>query len=118
MPELDNFSISNIVNSDSNDESDDSIDDDTSSSNSIDDSSDTGDYDGEDVFIIHSGEEKLYISTTLTVREFSIDILEFYRSSRLPNTQRHQLLQLFKKYLPSPNLVPQSSECLSSKSLF
>lgn len=109
MPELDNFSISNIVNSDSNDESDDSIDDDTSSSNSIDDSSDTGDYDGE---------EKLYISTTLTVREFSIDILEFYRSSRLPNTQRHQLLQLFKKYLPSPNLVPQSSECLSSKSLF
>ena len=57
----------------------------------------------------------LYSSTTNSVREFSMDIIEFCRASRLPNNQRVHLLGLFQKYLPSPNLVPLTSADLSGK---
>lgn len=117
-PDFDNVSISSMIDSDSNDDSDVPIDDETSLSDSSDDSSDTSNDDADEhAFTILSGEQKLYASAELTVRDFSMDILEFYRSSRLPNNQRNQLLHLFKKYLPSPNSVPKSSESLSSKSL-
>ncbi|CAF3261590.1 unnamed protein product, partial [Rotaria sp. Silwood2] len=54
----------------------------------------------------------LYPSTSTTVSEFSRDILEFCRVSRLPSKQRSYLLDLFRKYLPAPNLVPTSGDDL------
>ena len=57
----------------------------------------------------------LYSSTINTVREFSMDVLEFCRASRLPNNQRVHLLKLFQKYLPAPNLVPLTSADLSGE---
>ena len=57
----------------------------------------------------------LHPFTRSTVNEFSIDVIDFCRGSRLPKNQRSHLLDLFRKYLPSPNLVPTSSEDLSGK---
>ena len=85
-----------------------------SSSNSDDDSSDDlfeELFTAEDLFDNRS----LHASTTTTVGEFSMDILEFCRSSRLPENQRSHLLELFQKYLPSPNLMPTSTASLLSK---
>lgn len=114
--ELETASISHKTNSDSNDGSDVSIDDETASSSSNDHSCDEcDDVEQNCNFSIMPDERQLHSLTKLTVHQFSIDILEFYRSSRLANSQRNQLLRLFEKYLPSPNLVPKSSEDLSSK---
>ncbi|CAF4541771.1 unnamed protein product, partial [Didymodactylos carnosus] len=52
----------------------------------------------------------LHSSTSTTVYQFFLDILEFCRISRLPDNQRSHLLELFQKYLPSPNLVPKSGD--------
>lgn len=57
----------------------------------------------------------LHSFTNTTVNQFSIDLLDFFRVSRLPKNQRCHLLNLFRKYLPSPNLVPNSSDDLCSK---
>ena len=57
----------------------------------------------------------LYSSSSTTVYQFSLDIIEFCRISRLPHSQRIQLLALFRKYIPSPNLVPRTSDDLISK---
>lgn len=57
----------------------------------------------------------LFTNSTVDVQQFSIDILEFARSSRMPENQRSRLLQLFKKYLPAPNSVPSSTNSLLSK---
>ncbi|CAF2088497.1 unnamed protein product, partial [Rotaria magnacalcarata] len=57
----------------------------------------------------------LHSSTSTTVFQFSLDILEFCRISRLPDEQRIDLLELFQKYIPSPNLVPKSGEDLLVK---
>lgn len=59
----------------------------------------------------------LHSHTSSTVHEFSIDLLEFCRVCRLPKSQRAQLLELFRTYLPSPNLVPTSTDSLAGKSL-
>lgn len=62
-----------------------------------------------------SDDRPLYSSSTTTVSDFSRDLLEFSRISRLPNKQRSHLLNLFQKYLPSPNSVPTSSDHLLGK---
>ena len=59
----------------------------------------------------------LHSHTSSTVHAFSVDLLEFCRVSRLPKNQRSQLLELFRTYLPSPNLVPVSASSLGSKFL-
>ncbi|CAF3300774.1 unnamed protein product [Rotaria sp. Silwood2] len=59
-----------------------------------------------------SDHRPLYASTSTTVYQFSLDILEFCRTSRLPEKQRCYLLELFRKHLPSPNLVPKSGNDL------
>ncbi|CAF4864290.1 unnamed protein product [Rotaria socialis] len=51
-------------------------------------------------------------STSTTVFQFSLNILEFGRISRLPDKQRIDLLDLFQKYITSPNLVPKSGDDL------
>src|SRR4051812_1287777 len=86
----------------------------SSSSNSDTDSSE----DESDTMYMYShlpDNRPLYPSTSTTVSEFSRDILEFCRISRLPNKQRSYLLDLFRKYLPSPNLVPTSGDDLLGK---
>lgn len=57
----------------------------------------------------------LHPLTKYTVRDFSIDVLEFFRDARLPDNQRSRLLFLFEKYMPSSSNVPKSTECLMSK---
>ena len=57
----------------------------------------------------------LHSYTSSTVHEFSIDLLEFCRVCRLPKSQRTQLLELFRKHLPAPNLVPASTDTLGGK---
>lgn len=57
----------------------------------------------------------LHSLTSITVFQFAHDILEFCRISRIPDKQRSQLLELFQKYIPSPNLVPKSSSDLLGK---
>ena len=59
----------------------------------------------------------LHSHTTSSVQDFSMDVLEFCRSSRLPKNQRSCLLDLFRRHLPSPNLVPPSADSLSGKCL-
>jgi hypothetical protein len=59
----------------------------------------------------------LHSHTSSTVHAFSVDLLEFCRVSRLPKNQRSQLLELFRTYLPSQNLVPVSASSLGSKFL-
>jgi hypothetical protein len=59
----------------------------------------------------------LHSHTSSTVHEFSIDLLEFCRVCRLPKSQRGQLLELFRRYLPSPNLVPASTDSLGGNFL-
>ncbi|CAF4034793.1 unnamed protein product [Adineta steineri] len=54
----------------------------------------------------------LYSSTSITVCQFSRDILEFCRISHVPDKQRTNLLDLFRQYLPSPNLVPKTGDDL------
>lgn len=58
---------------------------------------------------------RLYASTNATIYQFSLDVLEFCRMSRLPRNQRIHLLELFNKYMPQPNLVPKSCTDLFSK---
>lgn len=114
-PELENVLISDAMNSNSNDESDVSINDE-SFSNSSNHSSDIDENIDEHIaFTVHSDERRLHALTEFTVFEFSTDILDFCRSSRLPNNQRSHILRLFRKYLPSPNLVPSSTEGLSGE---
>ena len=64
---------------------------------------------------ISSDYRPVHSYTPLTVREFSLDMMEFCRVSRLPKNQRFHLLEMFRKYLPSPNLVPISCDALSGK---
>lgn len=59
----------------------------------------------------------LHEYTSSTVQQFSMDLLEFFRISRLPKNQRSHLLEMFARYLPSPNLVPLSVDCLNGKFL-
>ncbi|CAF3439334.1 unnamed protein product, partial [Rotaria sp. Silwood2] len=54
----------------------------------------------------------LYSLASTTVSQFSFDLLEFCRISHLPDKQRTQIVELFQKHLPSPNLVPKSSDNL------
>lgn len=61
---------------------------------------------------------QLFESSDKFVREFSIKILEFCRSSRLPENQRARLLRLFQEHLPTPNMVPSSTNELLSKYSF
>jgi hypothetical protein len=63
-------------------------------------------------------ERPLHSSTSATVYQFSLDILEFCRVAHLPDKQRTHLLELFEKYLPSPNLVPKSGDDLLGKFLY
>lgn len=84
----------------------------SSPSNSQDDSSDVM---SEDLPVEDDRDNRLLYPSSLShVEQFSNDIIEFARSARLPENQRNQLLDLFKKYLPSPNLVPASSSNLLS----
>ena len=62
-----------------------------------------------------SDHRSLYSSTSATVFQFSHDMVEFGRISHLPDKQRTHLLQLFQKYVPSPNLVPKSGVDLLNK---
>lgn len=62
-----------------------------------------------------SDHRPLHSFTTSSVQDFSIDVREFWRSSRLPKNQRSCLLDLFRRYLPSPNLVPLSADSLGGK---
>ena len=64
-----------------------------------------------------SDHRPLHSHTTSSVQDFSIDVLEFCRSSRVPKNQRSCLLDLFRRYLPSPNLVPLSADSLGGKCL-
>ncbi|CAF4703493.1 unnamed protein product, partial [Rotaria sp. Silwood2] len=57
-------------------------------------------------------DQPLYSLAPTTVSQFSFDLLEFCRISHLPDKQRTQILELFQKNLPSPNLVPKSSNNL------
>lgn len=84
-----------------------SSDDDSSEDECNDSSTDTNVFD----------DRPLHSHTSSTVHEFSVDLLEFCRVSRLPKNQRSQLLGLFRTYLPSPNLVPVSASSLGGKFL-
>ena len=64
-----------------------------------------------------SDQRPLPSHTTSSVQDFSIDVLQFCCSSRLSKKQRSRLLDLFRRYLPSPNLVPLSADSLGSRSL-
>ena len=64
-----------------------------------------------------SDHRPLHSHTASSVQDFSIDVLEFCRFSRLPKNQRSLLLDLFRRYLPSPNLVPLTADSLGGKSL-
>ena len=64
-----------------------------------------------------SDHRPLHSYTTYSVQDFSIDVLECCRSSRVPKNQRSCLLDLFRRYLPSPNLVPLSADSLGGTSL-
>ena len=57
----------------------------------------------------------LHSHTSSTVHEFSVDLFDFCRVCRLPKSQRAQLLELFQRYLLSPNLVPASTDSLAGK---
>lgn len=59
----------------------------------------------------------LHSHTSSTVHEFSTDLLEFCRVCRLPKSQRDKPLELFRTYLPLPNLVPASTDSLAGKCL-
>lgn len=85
-----------------------------SSSSSSNSDADSSDNESNDMYTYsHLPDNRpLYPSTNTTVCEFSKDILEFCRISHLPDKQRNHLLDLFRKYLPSPNLAPRSSDDL------
>jgi hypothetical protein len=89
----------------------------SSSSSSSDDSSSEDELDTMDVNSHLPDHRPLHSSTSTTVSQFAYDILEFCRISHLPDKQRSHLLELFQKYLPSPNLVPNSSDDLLGKFL-
>ncbi|CAF1392508.1 unnamed protein product, partial [Didymodactylos carnosus] len=56
--------------------------------------------------------------TQYGVSELSIELLNFFRASRLPENLRKQLLKLVSKYMPVPNNIPLStSEILCSVGL-
>ncbi|CAF1538688.1 unnamed protein product [Adineta ricciae] len=59
-----------------------------------------------------SDHRPLHSCATTTVSDFAVDILQFCRISHLPDKQRTELLKIFYKYIPSPNLVPKSSDDL------
>ena len=71
--------------------------------------------DSNDIYSRLPNHRPLYSVASTTVYQFSLDILEFYRMSRLPRNQRAQLLDLFRKYLPSPNFLPNTCDELFSK---
>ena len=100
----------------SNTENDSLIDESISTSvSSNDDSSDDESNDSNDIYSRLPDHRPLYSVASTTVYQFSLDILEFSRMSRLPRNQRAQLLDLFRKYLPSPNFLPKSCDELFSK---
>ncbi|CAF4681739.1 unnamed protein product, partial [Didymodactylos carnosus] len=47
--------------------------------------------------------------TQYGVSELSIELLNFFRASRLPENLRKQLLKLVSKYMPVPNNIPLST---------
>ncbi|CAF1386297.1 unnamed protein product, partial [Didymodactylos carnosus] len=56
--------------------------------------------------------------TQYSVSELSIELLNFFRASRLPENLRKQLLKLVSKYMPVPNNIPfTTSEILCSVGL-
>jgi hypothetical protein len=90
----------------------------TASSCTSDDISSEDEVDTMDMNLYLPDHQPLHSFTSATVCQFSFDLLEFCRISHLPDKQRSHLLELFQKYLPSPNMVPNSSEKLLGKSLF
>lgn len=89
----------------------------SASSSDSDDSSTDYEFNTENMNSNLSDHGPIHSSTSATVYEFSRDILEFCRTSHLASKQRIHLLELFRKYLPSPNLVPKSGDDLLSKFL-
>lgn len=103
-----------VFNSLSDDEDDFCLDISSSSSQNSSDSS----IDPDDLDIVNmtnsnlSDDRPIHSCATTTVSDFAADILQFCRISHLPDKQRTELLKLFNKYIPSPNLVPKSSDDL------
>ena len=65
--------------------------------------------------LLDSDDRPLHSATHHTVRDFSADLLHFFRDARLPSNLRHRLLLLFHTYMPAPSNLPKSTDELISK---